>query len=307
MEVKLTPQPAGTRELLLSTGIATRQDRLFLVYESGGVRFGGAHDGGMEHLGPVVHPDFAQSHRLRVEIGSLYPPEEHPYFSSYDSRQRVNLARWWRVQLDDDIVLEAYQRFHPASRATLHLGKEVPPRADERPFSGEISHVRPADPSTAPRGTRFGVPARDFDSVRIALSFPAREAGTQEPLVSAGDVGRGDFVFVEYLAAQRVRFGFDHWGKPTRYSEPVTIRASEPTVVEILLGSFSRELKAQRESVGPVRVIVDGRVVWQFSTKLYPIEPEDVFVGQNPIGGSSSGLTFTGSISSVEWLRNEHR
>lgn len=308
MEVKFTPQPPGTREPLIGTGVTTRQDRLFLVHESGGgVRFGGAHDGGAERLGPVVYPDFAKSHRLRVEMGSLYPPEEHLYFSNHDSRQRVELTRWWRVELDRDVVFEAYQRFHPASRATLRVGKAVAPRGGERPFSGELSQIGPAQPSSVRRGTQFAVPSDDFDAVRIALAFPAREAGAQEPLVSAGDVGRGDFVFAEYLEAQRVRFGFDHWGKPMRYSEPVAIRPGERVVIEVVLGSFSRDAKAQRETIGPVRVRVDGRVVWEFETKLYPIEPEDVFIGNNPIGGTSAGLTFTGPIHSVDWLREGRR
>jgi hypothetical protein len=136
-------------------------------------------------------------------------------------------------------------------------------------------------------------------------TLPPFKAAAREPLLSAGDIGHGDFVFIEYLDARRVRFGFDHWGKPTRFSEPLELSAQEPHAIEIALGSFGREAAAQREAIGQVSVRVDGRMMWDFPTKLYPIEPEDVFVGHNPIGGTSVATAFSGTISAVEWIRDE--
>jgi hypothetical protein len=180
------------------------------------------------------------------------------------------------------------------------------PRSWEREFSGEIQHVRPALPQPMPQRSRgpSPVPEGEFAAVRLNVVF-APEKGTRDPLVSVGDVGRADFVFVEYLEAGQLRFGFDHWGKPTRYSEPRTIRSGEPCMLEIALGSFGRESGIRREAIAPVRITVDGRVAWEFATKLYPVEPEDVFVGHNPIGGTSTAASFSGVISSIEWVRDE--
>jgi hypothetical protein len=307
LELRITPRAPGTREPLVSTGLASKNDRLLVVHENGGIRLSCVHDGGAEWASRVLPIDAARTHRLRVAMGSLFPPEESPYFAAGDPRERVRLTRWWRLEWDGEVLIERYQRFHPASPATVRIGAAaILPRAGEARFSGEILRVARAAPNIpAMSGGRGVATPADFTAVRMKLAFAATKSGAREPLVSAGDIGHADFIFVEYLAPQRIRFGFDHWGKPARFSEPVTVPASVPCIVEIALGSFGRETGLRREAVAPVRVQVDGRVVWEFSTKLYPIEPEDVFVGQNPIGGSSSETAFSGVISSVEWLRGE--
>lgn len=299
LELRLRARPPGTREPLIAAGLAGREDRLVLRHEGEGrVALGCSHDGGAERWSAPARIDFGRAHALHVEMGSLYPPEHHPFFAQRDPR----VARWWRLALDGAAVHEHYQRFHPASPATLRWGAAVAPRAGEARFAGEIVRIaRVAPRAPAAKSPADAAPPRDFSAVRLRLTFPPKTSG-REPLVSAGDTGRADFIFVEYLDGHRVRFGHDHWGKPSRLSEPVSIRAGEPHVVEIALGSFGRERGVRREAVAPVRIGLDGRTVWEQSAKLYPLEPEDVFVGRNPIGGTTTDTEFTGTLAAVEWV-----
>src|SRR5205807_2099198 len=46
-----------------------------------------------------------------------------------------------------------------------------------------------------------------FDAIRLNVIFPLGRAGIREPLVVAGETGRGDLLFVEYTGGQGIRFG----------------------------------------------------------------------------------------------------
>jgi hypothetical protein len=141
-----------------------------------------------------------------------------------------------------------------------------------------------------------------FGAVRIRLAFPFGKTAAREPLVVTGETGRGDQLFVEYLEDGHVRFGLDHWGKAPLWSEPVAVPRGEPQVLEVSLGSFPGGAGAERPVLQPVRVRLNGRPCWSLESKLFPIDAKDVYIGQNPIGGTTCGPAFTGSVLSLEWL-----
>ena len=41
---------------------------------------------------------------------------------------------------------------------------------------------------------------------------------------------------------------------------------------------------------------IDHRLVWQLPIRLYPIEPDQVYVGYNPLGGGVCTAAFRGVI-----------
>jgi hypothetical protein len=49
-----------------------------------------------------------------------------------------------------------------------------------------------------------------------------------------------------------------------------------------------------------VRLHVDGRVVLEASMPFYPVRPDDVVLGANPLGMSTSTAEFRGEIFAIE-------
>lgn len=140
--------------------------------------------------------------------------------------------------------------------------------------------------------------------------------GRAEPLVATGRTGAGDFVFVRYVDATHVQFGFDHWGVGGAVSEPIALDNSRVHAVEIRMGSFYPESADRRwgDTPAPVRtrrtkhmeLLLDGRVVLSAPLPSHPTTRAEITVGLNRIGGSSCGEKFTGDILAVERLSPAH-
>ena len=141
------------------------------------------------------------------------------------------------------------------------------------------------------------------DTLKLRVQLPRGRTGEREPLVVTGQNGAGDFLMVEYLDGQTVRFALDHWGSATLSSEPVRVDFARPLVIEVSMGSLAAPPDVALEQHirrGRVMVSVDGNRVWEHHTELFTAYPEEVAIGRNPIGGTSCGPLFTGSILSAE-------
>lgn len=132
--------------------------------------------------------------------------------------------------------------------------------------------------------------------LRLDVRFPeAPTPGTREPLLVAGDTGRGDFLFVEYLAGNRFRLGWDHWGASARWSEPADFVPGESGALELGASGWSGSL---RSGEVPLTLAVSwrGRELWREAVRAYPVTPDRFYLGHNPIGGSSCVAFFSGEL-----------
>lgn len=184
---------AGMRENLVHTGAFDEGDCVFVHYEEPGrVRIGYAHDGGAELLSRVMAIERSATRRTRVEMGSLYPPEGHPFFSGMKAAEIERLARRLRVEFGDEVLLDSYQRFHTSSPTQVEVGVAARVLRVEKAFSGEIVRER--------RDGEIAVmlaEKRERTAVCVRLSEDA--AGTRQPLFTAGS---GDRTVVWYAVAQ---------------------------------------------------------------------------------------------------------
>jgi len=281
LDWNFSPRAAGTRETLVRTGTVGARDEIILVHEPEGKgRIVFSHDGGAGRTSGVVVLTGGRGKLLHVEMGSLYPPEDHPFFAGMSAAERIRLARRLVVTLGGEKLLEGYQRFHPSSpeQVVAPSGRRI----------GGIESIRAAVRAAD------SAEAIEFETIRLQVVFPAGARHGREPLVVTGEAGRGDFLFVEYWDDGRLRFGLDHWGKATVLSPPLSVERGRDCRVVIQLGSFPGATKADR-----LEVQVDGAVVWQRQAPFFSVGAEDVFVGKNPIGGTGCAESFTGTILEV--------
>ncbi len=279
-------QPAaGTREVLVSTGGFDTTDVVYVQYESAGTaRMGFSHDGGAPELSRPLRLMPEATRRLRVELGSLYPPEAHPYFSDLGEAQRARLARRLRVVLDDDVVLDSYQRFHVASPADVIAGRPRFPTAERKRFSGEIAIVgRDGDIA------KLLAETMERRTMRVQLAGVAE--GARQPLCTTG---KPTEPMTWYLVknAGEVSLGLLQKGKGGWESAPY---ATDLTAVHEI------ELTALVSPVGTERVVVKWDRVPLGTCAVPGVSARGEFiVGEGDIAGDGSRAAFGGAIQRAD-------
>lgn len=127
----------------------------------------------------------------------------------------------------------------------------------------------------------------------LIVRFPSDMAGS-EPLVVSGVTGAGDFVYVKYVGANQLRFGFDHWGVGGSVGEPVAFDPRQLHRLEIETGALIPS--SAEQAAGRVTVKLDGATVLDGMSPIHPSTQGQIYVGRNPIGGSTAQPLFHGEI-----------
>jgi hypothetical protein len=139
--------------------------------------------------------------------------------------------------------------------------------------------------------------------LNLRIKFPnPPPIGQRQPLVVTGKSGAGDLLSIEFINNDEVRFALDHWGKPLIMSRSVKLDPKKAHTIDIkMASSISLEDAALwvNDKNGIVHIVVDGVTIWDKVTELYVTHQDDLWVGKNPIGGTTCGEFFTGEITRV--------
>jgi len=147
--------------------------------------------------------------------------------------------------------------------------------------------------------------------IGMEVVFPRDSWLGSQPLLVTGRPFAGAFVYVRYEDPRHIRFGFDVWSRFGRVSEPIETDYYAVHRIEISTGALfpsgnsavERLSKADRDFLRKrLRVVFDGRVVFDESFDQYETRLSDITVGVNRIGGSNAGLRFTGEILDLRRL-----
>jgi len=143
-----------------------------------------------------------------------------------------------------------------------------------------------------------GEPAPEVLPGRIRLGFLVPVAGriSSSPILEAGRVGAADSLYLRALSDGRYVIGLDHWSVGAAESAPFELAAGELHALVIEMTSLET---GGATADGTVRVSLDGRMVMNRRTQLYPVLPGEVVFGRNPLGMSTSAAAFEGDLISV--------
>jgi hypothetical protein len=287
------PEFHGIRtEPLVSTGRSGAGDLFYVTYLAPGlIRFG--HDswnaGAVETTDVAYKPAAANTLELHM-----------PAFSSPPAGQTVGR---FILRFNDTVLMADDRPYHPSSPADLHFGYNgCESSAAHRDFSGEIEQVERMGSLTLST-EKFQL---DPGPVRLVLQFPANAIPRTEPLLITGHGGAGDIIFVRYVDASHVVFGYDHWSKGGPLSEPIPLDYAATHTVEIQLGSlFPSEddpawlalpEAAKAAARDTVVIRLNGRTVLTHREKAYPSTAAEILTGLNSIGATTCERLFTGRI-----------
>ena len=107
--LRLPPVASEGEETLVTAGEPERRDRVFLRYVADGrVRVGFRHGEAPERLSEPLVLARDRVHRVRVTLGSLYPPAAHPFFGDRTDEEILPWKRWMQIEVNEEVVLEGY-------------------------------------------------------------------------------------------------------------------------------------------------------------------------------------------------------
>lgn len=142
----------GKLEPLLVTGWSFRADFIYVFYKDDRhVQIGFEHTSYGGALSPPVAVDFDRPHVLEFELGSLYPPAEHPYFDGKSADEVARRKRTLLVKLDGRVVLSGQYDFYDSSPGDVSVGRNPVSDAFGRRFTGVVrgvSRLAPPEPSS---------------------------------------------------------------------------------------------------------------------------------------------------------------
>jgi hypothetical protein len=286
----------GKLEPLVVTGRSFYADHVFIYYfDDRHVQIGFDHTSRGMQLSAPLPIDYNVVHDVRIDMGSLYPPEGHPFFAGMTEIEMNMLTRWLRIAVDGKVVIEGHQEFYDASPESIFVGYNPTSDAYGRRFTGKILEIRhtPIPAVVEPRGV--------YGGYRLHLSFPQNVANRSEPLVSAGERGRADVCYVKYLEGNHLQFGCDHWGVGACESDILEVDRSILHDVEIRMGALFplKGTVVQAALRRSIQIKVDGRIVWAQPVAFYEVNPVNFSLGRNTAGSSMCEPAFTGRIYDI--------
>jgi len=270
-------------------------------------------DGGPR--GTLISPPFParpdEEQLVEISHGSLYPPANHPRMRLLAPDMEQALRRFVRISWNGEPVMEAELPLPPISHDAVVVGASPGFPDTTAGFEGQILASERFWPETFVPYDQLGRrPGTEFGPLSFEVSFPSGAAGRSEPLVTSGLTGAGDFFYVRYLDERHVQFGFDHWGVKGSLGAPIEIEPGRAYRLTLSMGSlyppppgdpwFSGQPPAVRQAAKTrVLAYLDGRAVLSAESRAYESPPRFVRVGENAIGGSTTGPAFSGTIREV--------
>ncbi|HTX64515.1 MAG TPA: hypothetical protein VMD31_01975, partial [Opitutaceae bacterium] len=275
---------------------ARGRDVLYVEYRAGNeIQFGFVHTGAEGRVGAPVAITPNRDHDLTIDLGSLYPPKDHPLMAALTEAQADALLRRVLVTLDGRTVLESNATFYPGDPGDLLVGRDPYPYVAPGRFSGRLQVLgRRGIPAPA----SLHGPAGD-GPVRLTVSFPAFTAFHTEPLVSTGHPGAGDLLYVTYVAPGRIRFGHDDSGGGSVETQDVEYTPGREYVLDVDMGSLHAD-RTQETFDGPLVVDFDERRLIESQRQFHATTPIEIAFGFNSMESSVSKAMFAGQIVAVD-------
>jgi hypothetical protein len=143
-KVVLPTGRTGQLEPLVVTGLSFRADFIYLYYtDDSHVQIGFEHT---SYGGPLTNPpialDYAVPHTFHLELGSLYPPVEDPYYDKVPNTRMGQMKHTLRVLLDGREVLAGTYDFYDSSPGDVSVGRNPVSAAFGRRFTGQVLQVQ---------------------------------------------------------------------------------------------------------------------------------------------------------------------
>ena len=320
LKLRFADHPLNDREPIIVSGVNGRGDFLYVLYKTPGlIRFGFDHWGSEGLFSAPIEFDQGAEHEIMLSLGALLP-QDGSFYDAYPAMLLVRNFLW--VTFDGREVFALPAAFYPCTPRQITFGAnliggttcgptfsaqvlsvEVMPMADIRAQVLDLFLKRPGTPS--PEWQGYSGP------VTMKVRFPDLAPGASEPLLTTGQTGAGDSLFLRREVDGRLQLGLDHWGeRHLLLSEPFEAAAGSEHSLVVSVGSLFPPAYSDFYSIHPdfrslletVYVELDGRPVLQGQRPAFASQLDDINYGANFIGITVTGKVFSGRIDQVKPL-----
>jgi len=271
------PVSSPPREPILTTGWVPETDSLWAVYPRPGyVRFQLVHGSvGILAVSPEYELGSAPLHELTLDLGSLYPPDDAPYYRHLSARAIGADRTAWSVTLDGRPAWRLATGFFDSTPGTARYGPAV-------------KVIRPV----AATPLDYQLPTS-----RLALEFTlqASWAGRSFPLATRGRTYAGDTLFVHIVDEKTITFGYDHWSHPAIFSPPIPWVMGRPHGLTI-----DFPVPSPNQEQGIIQFSSRNQTLWAPKVYYYAAGAYELFPAQNLIGSTSCESVFPGCSARFE-------
>ncbi len=143
---------------------------------------------------------------------------------------------------------------------------------------------------------RNGYPPLD-PTLELKLSLPRGETGRCSAIVTTGKSHAGTVLYVRYTGPETVVFGYDSWGVGGPVSSEVRIKPGKSEEMTLSLPALDAPGRKDRKTRGQLRLVYAGSTVLQGEVHFHGREADEVYFGENPIGGTVTNEALPGEIT----------
>jgi hypothetical protein len=130
-------------------------------------------------------------------------------------------------------------------------------------------------------------------TLELEFTIPAWPEHGHEPLISTGVTGAADFLYVSYVDAETIAFGYDSWGAGGPISPPLKVHSGQTLRLKIEMPSIARVAGVARPEL---RLQAGDAFTWTPAVSSHECAANAIEWGANHAGGSSSAPELTGTL-----------
>jgi hypothetical protein len=296
MRIKFNGTPVTPCEPLVVTGVEYQKDYIYVQNQRPGVvRIGYSHPGDLELISGNINVDPSHNYLLRIQCGSLFPPEGYPAYDGWEKYEFDSLKKWVKIDLDGQNILTGVRGSNEASPGSIEIGRDNGGFYGRR-FTGTIEDVRRVG------WGRLSARLDPKGEFNVVFTLPTMPMDRVQPLLVAGHPGRADLIGLNLDDQQQYHFVYESWGAGMWRGVPLAIPTDRQIATHIRVGPL-----LEIDDSSPLKILRRSIVVWEGSKPVFwhhaenPIGPSPpLYLMTNPIGSSAMDELFQGRFISAE-------
>jgi putative flippase GtrA len=293
MDVMFPERLTGSYAPLVVTGVEYQADYVCVFSKSPRlVQLVYAASGSPPVFSGDISVEPGRRYHLRIEMGSLFPPEGHPAYDGWRSFEVRSVKDWVTIAVDGRPVLESFGEAREASPGTLQIGRDKGVGTYGARFGGLITNVRRDEFHRPENGDN-----KEGD-VRLEFTFPNGTDPLTQPLIVAGSPGAADLIGLRMIDRDHFRLAYESWGIGVEESGDLAVPRTRDASLRVRMGELYRANGGL-----PGAVLGDSIVVWLNGAPVWWLHSRGA-IGANPplelatnaIGSTAMAPFFEGRV-----------
>jgi hypothetical protein len=305
------PVARPTMRPVLATGVPGYTDVLYVIQHPQGLaQFMILHEGHGEFRSALIPIALGRAYPMVVEMGSLYPPADSPFFAGWPAGEVETLKTRARVEFAGQTVIHQKAPFYDSPPNWVSRGEN--PAGPGLPFTGAITSWRRLPP---PSPAAAGSSPADLGAWRLQVKWPLSSPQIGHPLLGSGTREHGNLLLMQATPDGRLRFSLDEWNHAFLQSPALAAPVSGLHTIEIFAGpqvarqALPADWHLSAADVQAVRFLLrvwlDGQPIWTAQVDANLETYAEVSLGANPQGFSTADSYFLGSLANLPYSASE--